>query len=121
MRFSGRGVDQAYAVFCLLIVLPIQRRLIVSHSCKSCLQILNFYFHVKQMVQLGNLSLWSTLGTLDSIWNGRDFMMQATYYAKYFVFSAHTSVQFGLMTGITADYGPILYCLGIGAIWLYNK
>lgn len=48
-------------------------------------------------------------------------MMQATYYAKYFVFSTYTSVQFGFMTGITADYEPILYYLGIGAIWLYNK
>ena len=50
-------------------------------------------------------------------------MTQATYYAKYFLFSTYTSIQFGLMIGIIVDYGPILYYLGIGAIniWFYNK
>lgn len=75
---------------------------------QGCLQILNFHFHVKQIVQPGNLrSCWSTLATSDSIWHGRGFMTQATYYAKYLFFSTYTSVQFGLMIGITTDYGPI--------------
>lgn len=94
----------------------------VSHSCKAYLQILNFHFHVKQMVHLGNLrSPWSTLGTLDSIWHGRVFMTQATNCTKYLLLGTYTSIQFGLMIGITEKYGPILYYLGIGAIWLQNK
>lgn len=50
-------------------------------------------------------------------------MTQATYYAKYSLFSTYTSIQFGLMIGIIADYGPILYYPGRGAtnIWFYNK
>lgn len=96
--------------------------LYVSQSSKSYLQILNFHFHAKQMLQPGNVqSPWSTAGTLDSVWHGRDFMTQATYEAKYLLFSTYTSIQFGLMTRITADYEQILHYLGTGAIWLYNK
>lgn len=94
----------------------------VSDSCKACLEILSYHFHVKQMVQLGNLrNRWFTLGILDSIWPARVFMTQATYYTKYLLFSTYMSIQFGLMIGITADDGPILYHLRIGGIWLHNK
>lgn len=85
----------------------------VSHSCKSCLQTLNLRFHGSS----GELKeSWSTLGTLGTIWHGKDFTTQAAYCAKCLLFSTCTP-----MTGITADRGPRSYYLGRGAIWLYNK
>lgn len=77
---------------------------------------------MKQMVQQGNLrGSWCVLGISDSIWDETDLMWQDMYGVKYLLFSIYTSVQFGFIIGITADYEPILNYLGIGAVWLYNK